>query len=128
MTFIYLIVSFVAALCADMLASGSRITAAAPAFTLIVLFYWFLRLSLGERLWIAFGAGVVLDSLFLHPFGSAVLLLALLACGTEWLTRFFTKSESVFANVMMIFLLLCAFWFLIGPIAGVTEWIYAYRG
>lgn len=128
MTFFYLIISLLIGLFGDMLVSGSRIIAAVPAFTLIIIFYWFQRLPLAERFWLAIGTGVIIDSLFLHPFGSAVILLALLACCMEWLPRFFTKSESVFAQALVIFLLLCAFWFLLGPTAQAVEWIAMYRG
>jgi len=62
--------------------------------TAAVLFFWFWKIVLTERIIWGFGAGIFMDSLYPEPFGAHLFIFLLLAFFVEFLQFFFSNIES----------------------------------
>lgn len=65
-----------------------------PPLTAAVLFFWFWKVGLVERMVWGLGAGIFMDTLYPEPFGAHVFIFLLLAFLIGFLQSFFSNIES----------------------------------
>ena len=123
MTLFFLFITMIGAFFADILFQGHWIFAVVPALTVCMACYWFWRLGLNMRLFLAFAVGFVLDSIHLFSFGTYLLLLGALAFAVEWMKMLLSRSESHATDGMRVAFLIILFRLLVTPMSFIIKTI-----
>ncbi len=108
MRIFYLLITLLAAVLAQWGFSFWDIGGIPPPFIPAVVFFWFLKLNLPGRLWLALGLGLVFDSFRTFPFGTYLIVFFLEALLVEILQAFFSSMRSsltqgVSLGIMLLF-------------------------
>ena len=80
-----------------------------PPFFFFVLAYWFWSVPFMMRLWIAIGAGMVMDSISFFPFGVFTIAFVSEAGFVEMLQSFLSNVKSLITRMIGAIIMLCVF-------------------
>ena len=97
---------------------GKIFSSLIPPLIIGVIFYWYGRVDLKDRILLAFLCGFVLDTIGFFPMGTYTGLLLVLAWAYELLKSFFSNTESRTVMALSISLLLIGFRLLIFPVSS----------
>lgn len=80
-----------------------------PPLVATLLIFWFWRINLSSRFWLASFTGFLLDGVSILPFGTHLLIFWGLALGAEFLQRLFSNVKSPLTQGLGILVLLALF-------------------
>lgn len=89
-----------------------------PPFIPAVAFFWFWRLRLQGRLWLAILLGFFLDSFRVFPFGTYLLVFFMEALLAEVLRTFFSNPRAPLTQGVVLGIMLALFFGLVPVVAG----------
>lgn len=88
-----------------------------PSLAVAVICFWFWRLTLVERLFLAFVFGLLLDVIGFLPMGAHALILVCMAYVCELMKSFFSNNESRVVIVINVVILMIVFRLLVTPVS-----------
>ena len=110
MRVVYCILSLTGALILELVVGEKlAIHGVRPPFFFFTLAYWFWSIPFSVRLWIAIGAGVVVDSISFFPFGVFTVVFTIEAGCVEILQFFLSNVKSFFTKALGIGCMLVTF-------------------
>lgn len=86
-----------------------------PPFAVMIVCFWFWRLTLAKRLLLAFASGLLLDTIGFLPMGAHTLVFISMAYICESMKSFFSNNESHVVIVINVVILIIVFRFLVIP-------------
>ena len=117
---IYLVLSVVSAFAFDSIVGqipGGNI----PPLMVIIVFYWFWRLDLGQRLLLSMVSGVILDTIGFLPSGVYTLMFVCGAVLCVPMKNFFSNTESRPVTVLSVIILTLVFRLSVVPASSLVQ-------
>ena len=119
-TIIFLVLSVISAFAVDSIVgqiAGGNI----PPLMVIIVFYWFWRLDLGQRLLLSMVSGAILDTIGFLPSGVYTLMFVCGAVLCVPMKKFFSNTESHPVTALSVIILALIFRLSIAPVSSLVQ-------